>query len=96
MCWRSRSDDLFDGCAHQHALLMREYGPNVLRVARCYASRLSSPLSRLDKLACISLAQKFMEDEPLTRWHLFPGVSHATLTAVEWNVLLQLNYRLTP
>ena len=47
-------------------------------------------------MACISLAQKFMEDEPLTRWHLFPGVSHATLTAVEWDVLLQLNYRLTP
>ena len=96
ICWRNKSDDPLLGCLRQRNLLKREYGTFVLHTATWYASRLPQPLTQREKMACISIAQKVVEDEPLTRWDLFPGLSHRDLQTVEWRVLSLLDFRITP
>lgn len=94
MCWPTGCDDPLLGCARQRALLEHEYGTIVLTTATSYAARLPQPLSHRDKLACLSVAQKFVEDEPMTRWDLFPGLGHDDLQRAEWRVLDLLEFRL--
>ena len=94
MCCTWLEDDPLLGCLRQRTLLKREYGNVVLETASWYAARLPQPLSRRDKLACLSVAQKYVEDEPLERAYLFPGLSHEDLQRAEWRVLEMLDYRL--
>ena len=94
MCCPLFQDDPLLGCVRQRVLLESEYGTVVLRTATEYASRLPQPLSRHEKLACLSVAQKYVEDEPLTRWDLFPGLAHEDLQRAEWRVLEMLDFRL--
>ena len=94
MCNLWKRDDPLLGCVRQRALLDREYGNIVLETATQYAGRLTQPLTRHEKLACISIAQKYVEDEPITRWDLFPGLSHEELARAEWRVLDKLKFSL--
>lgn len=94
MCWPVKRDDPLRGCLRQRVLLESEYGTVVLRTATAYASRLPQPVCHRDKLACLSVAQKYVEDEPISRLDLFPGLSHEELRRAEWRVLEQLEYRL--
>lgn len=65
-------------------------------MARKYAKRLPLPLSLDHCVACISIAQKYVEDEPLSRYDLFPRLqlSDRQLAQVEWDVLTQLDFKL--
>lgn len=87
-------DDPLLGCDRQRALLKRCYGPVVVEFATAYAYRLPQPLSRHEKLACFSVAMKFLEDENLLHDDLFPGLDTEDLAHAEWYVLEALQYRL--
>jgi len=95
MCWPLvGADDPLLGCTRQRNLLHHEYGAVVLTTATAYASRLPQPLSRHLKLACLSIAMKYTEDEPLAHAHLFPGTTPSDLQQAEWAVLEVLQYSL--
>ena len=62
-----------------------------------YALRLPQRrLTRLTKLACISVALKYVEDDPLPYDWLFPGITDDDLVRAEWDVLEALHYQLRP
>jgi hypothetical protein len=42
----------------------------------------------------MSIAMKYLEDDPLEHWHLFPGMGTEDLECAEWAVLEALQYRL--
>lgn len=93
MCWETSKTSLL-GCVRQRAILRREYGCVVMETAERYASQLPIPLSRHHMLACISIAQKWVEDEPISRYCLFPGLSNEDLVRAEWYVLTWLHFEL--
>lgn len=78
----------------QHSLLQHEFGDVVTNTASSYARRLPWPITKADKIGCLSLAQKYLEDEPISRHDLFPGISHEDLQFMEWRVLHKLNFNL--
>lgn len=94
MCDCCKHDDPLLGCIRQKNLLKHEYGTQVLETAAQYARRLPQPLTRHDRLACFSIAQKYVEDEPISRHDLFPGISNEELSRIEWRVLDMLGFRL--
>ena len=93
MCWPSVRTPLL-GCVRQRALLHREYGDIVIATAESYAARPPQPLARHHMMACISIALKWVEDEPLSRHCLFPGLCRHDLWRAEWWVLKHLKYEL--
>lgn len=93
MHW-SGDDDPLLGCTRQRALLSRAFGSEVIHYATAYAHRLPQPLPWHSKLACISIAMKYIEDEALASGYLFPGLDMADLKQAEWLVLESLEYRL--
>lgn len=95
MCWPGDDDPLL-GCTRQRNLLLREYGTIVMDTALAYARRLPQPLTRHDKLACISVALKYVEDEPPPYDWLFPGLDDEDLVRAEWAVLEALRFKLRP
>lgn len=80
--------------AQQHTLLQNEFGEVVTNTASLYARRLPWPLTKADKIGCLSIAQKYLEDEPISRHDLFPGISHQALQQMEWRVLHKLEFNL--
>jgi len=80
--------------AVQRKMLDRAYGPIVLETARSYARRSGLQLDEHLQLACLSIAMKYTEDEPLSCWDLFPGLREEDLIVAEWTVLEALAFRL--
>lgn len=78
----------------QRTLLDHHYGPIVLETARSYACRVGRPDEEHLQLACLSIAMKYIEDETLSCWALFPELPEDELRAAEWTVLEALEYRL--
>lgn len=94
MCWPTDDDPLL-GCTRQRAMLSRAFGPEVIKYATAYASKLPQPLPWHSKLACISIAMKYTEDDILYCSDLFPGLDMGDLKRAEWSVLESLKYKLS-
>ncbi len=79
----------------QHNLLTREYGSGgVLSFARQLGARLPQPLRRAAQVACINIAMKFVEDVPICRADMFPGLFPEDLAQAELEVLDTLGWQL--
>lgn len=87
---------MFNGFFSQrHILLLEnEFGSSVTDMAARYAKLLPFPVRGSDRIACLSLAQKYIEDEPLSRCDLFPGLTHEDLQRFEWSVMRKLDFNL--
>ena len=72
------------GCVASTALLL---------MAR--ASITLGTLTLLQQQACITVAMKFVEDEPCGLQHLFPSTDIDALRLAEWDVLHAVDFKLT-
>jgi len=59
------------------------------------ASIALGPLTPVQQQACISVAMKFVEDEPCGIVHVFPGLDIHALRRAEWHVLHAVDFQLT-
>jgi len=70
-------------CVSSTALLL-------MRRARCSLQS----LTLVQQQACITIAMKYVEDEPCGVLHVFPDIDLSALRIAEWSVLHAVNFRL--
>lgn len=80
-------------------MIDRTYGSDcVSRTALLLMGRASialGPLTLVQQRACVSVAMKFVEDDPCGMVHVFPDTDIDALRQAEWSVLHAVDFKLT-